>query len=49
MREEVEEMIDETTYEPPALAEVGEFAEVTRVTCCGRWLDNPWTSAWFDL
>ncbi|GAA3356176.1 hypothetical protein GCM10017744_021720 [Streptomyces antimycoticus] len=37
-------------YEPPVLAEIGDFAELTRVTCCGRWLDNPfgWT-AWFDL
>ncbi|GAA0915992.1 MULTISPECIES: lasso RiPP family leader peptide-containing protein [Streptomyces violaceusniger group] len=36
-------------YEPPVLAEVGDFAELTRITCCGRWIDNIWVSAWFDF
>ncbi|MEU8425048.1 lasso RiPP family leader peptide-containing protein [Micromonospora sp. NPDC048835] len=36
-------------YEPPAIAEVGDFAELTRITCCGKWLDNPFVTAWFDL
>ncbi|MER8073076.1 lasso RiPP family leader peptide-containing protein [Streptomyces sp. NPDC094034] len=41
---------EELEYESPMLIEIGEFSELTRVTCCGRWLDNPfWVSAWFDL
>ncbi|MFJ8689561.1 lasso RiPP family leader peptide-containing protein [Micromonospora wenchangensis] len=49
-KEGVPEMNEELLeYEPPAISEVGDFAELTRITCCGRWVDNIWVSAWFDL
>ncbi|MBU3866316.1 lasso RiPP family leader peptide-containing protein [Streptomyces sp. 4503] len=36
-------------YEPPMLVEVGEFADLTRFGCCGRWIDNPFGYGWFDF
>lgn len=36
-------------YEPPILVEVGDFSVLTRFGCCGRWLDGPFYSGWFDF
>jgi hypothetical protein len=42
-------MKDETMlYEPPALAEVGDFAELTQITGHGDVNDNPWFWALWD-
>lgn len=37
-----------TAYEAPEIVEVGDFAELTRVTNAGRFLDNPWVQGWWD-
>jgi hypothetical protein len=34
------------TYEPPAIIEVGDFREVTRVTSSGSHPDNPIIGLW---
>ncbi|MEV4121581.1 lasso RiPP family leader peptide-containing protein [Micromonospora sp. NPDC049645] len=34
-------------YEPPALVEVGDFTDLTRITNAGEWSDL-W-GGWFDL
>jgi hypothetical protein len=29
-------------YARPMLVEVGSFTDLTRITCCGYWIDSPW-------
>jgi hypothetical protein len=42
-------MDEETTvYEPPALVEVGDFTDLTRITNNGGYIDSPW-GGWFDF
>ncbi|MFI6585582.1 lasso RiPP family leader peptide-containing protein [Embleya sp. NPDC050493] len=38
----------ELDYEPPMIVEAGDFAEDTRITCCGRWFDGI-LGYYFDL
>ena len=42
-------MKDETmVYEPPALVEVGDFAELTQMADIGATIDNPWFQDWWE-
>ncbi|MEU8384753.1 lasso RiPP family leader peptide-containing protein [Streptosporangium sp. NPDC048865] len=34
--------MNEKTYEVPALVEVGDFSQLTQMTCCGKWADSIW-------
>ncbi|MFJ8689560.1 lasso RiPP family leader peptide-containing protein [Micromonospora wenchangensis] len=36
-------------YEPPAMSEVGDFAELTMGMHYGRWLDGSFVFSWFDF
>jgi len=38
----------ELRYEAPMIAAAGDFAELTRITCCGRWFDGI-PGYYFDL
>ncbi len=36
-----------TAYVPPALIEIGDFADLTRITNRGGYIDNPFVTAWW--
>lgn len=36
------------TYTTPALMEVGDFSDVTRITNQGGYIDSPWGAWWLD-